>query len=232
MVQARAEAAAQREVVEQKTIRAPFAGELGIRKIDIGQYVSPGTSMVTLQQIDPIHVNFSLPEQHINRVEKGMEVDLSLSAWPQETFTGKIVALEPGADENTRNFGLQARLVNSERKLRPGMFARVKVRLPESEDVVVVPRTAISFNPYGNSVYVITPREGEQAEGKEESLMVKRRFVKTGRVRGTMIAVTQGLEPGERVASSGLLKLRNNASVKINNEGAPPEDESPEPENR
>ena len=240
LVQANAEVKAQQERINQKTIRAPFDGELGIRQVDRGQYIQPGTSVVNLQSLAPIHVDFSLPEQRMSDVEKGMKVRVELSAYPDETFEGRITALEPGVNSETRNFNIQARLPNEAKKLRPGMFADVNVRLPGSEDVVTVPRTAISFNPYGNSVYVIQEKESGKAKASDDSadsegeptLIVKRRFVETGRTRGTLIAVTDGLKAGERVVSSGLLKLRNNVEVEINNSVTPPEDKTLELENR
>lgn len=241
LVQARAEAKAQEERVRQKTIRAPFDGELGIRRVNKGQYIQPGTPVVNLQSLTPIHVDFSLPEQRMADVEKGMKIKVELSAYPDTTFTGEITALEPGVNSETRNFNLQARLPNEEQNLRPGMFADVSVELPGSDRVVTIPRTAISFNPYGNSVYVIEEKSandgkgadaGDEAEDSDPTRIVKRRFVETGRTRGTMIAVTDGLEPGERVVSSGLLKLRNNAEVEINNKVTPPEDTAPQPDNR
>lgn len=242
LVQAESEAKAQQERINQKTIRAPFDGELGIRQVNKGQYIQPGTPVVNLQSLAPIHVDFSLPEQRMSDVEKGMKVSVKLSAYPEETFEGRITALEPGVNSETRNFSLQARLPNEAKKLRPGMFADVNVQLPGAEDVVTIPRTAISFNPYGNSVYVIQEKESDEADTSgsdgnadnesEPTLIVKRRFVETGRTRGTMIAVTDGLKPGERVVSSGLLKLRNNAEVQINNSATPPEDTAPQPDNR
>lgn len=237
LAQARANAQAQREEVEKRTIRAPFAGQLGIRQVDIGEFVEPGTPLVTLQQINPIYINFSLPGEKMNLVDQGQNVRASLSAYPEQTFEGSITAVEPAVDPGTRNFNIQATFDNAGGKLRPGMFAEVTVRRPQSEEVVVVPRTAISFNPYGDSVYVIQEKQSEDggaSDGKSQDkpeLIVQRRFVETGRVRGTMIAVTEGLKPGERVATSGLLKLRNNARVTINNEVQPPRNTSPTPDN-
>ncbi len=243
LVQARAEAQAQQERLDRKTIRAPFDGELGIRRVDKGQHIQPGTPVVNLQSLKPIHVDFSLPEQRMSDVEEGMKIKVKLSAYPDTAFTGQITALEPGVNSETRNFNLQARLANEEKKLRPGMFADVSVQLPGSEPVVTIPRTAISFNPYGNSVYVIQEKSSNGGDGVDASdeadnsdsdptRIVKRRFVETGRTRGTMIAITDGLEAGERVVSSGLLKLRNNAEVEINNKVTPPEDTTPQPDNR
>jgi membrane fusion protein (multidrug efflux system) len=234
--QAKARTKAQRELLKQKTIRAPFDGVVGIRQVDIGQYITPGDPLVALQQLEPIYVNFSLPEQELSQIESGLKVRASLSAYPEKDFMGDITAVEPGVDADTRNFNIQASFDNDKRMMRPGMFARVTIQLPQSEDVVVVPRTAISFNPYGDSVYVIQEKKDEEGnvvtnDQGEPTLMVKRRFIKTGRTRGNIVAVTEGLEPGERVATSGLLKLRNDATVTVNNEVTPPEDPNPTPDN-
>lgn len=226
--QAEAQAAAQREKVAQKTLRAPFSGQLGIRQVDLGQYLSPGTPVVTLQQLDPIYVNFSLPEQELEQVKTGLKVQAQLSAWPDKAFEGEITAVEPGVDPNTRNFNLQATFDNAEQLLRPGMFARIQIQLPQTEDVVVIPRTAISYSPYGNSVFVISE---EAAEGAEPRLVAKSRFVQTGRERGDLVTILDGLKPGERVATSGLLKLRNGASVIINNKVEPSAEAQPQPDN-
>jgi membrane fusion protein, multidrug efflux system len=224
--QAIATASAQRERVSQKTIRAPFSGKLGIRQVDLGQYLNPGEAVVTLQQLDPIYVNFSLPEREQAQIQTGLNVRATLSALPDTLFEGSITAVEPGIDPTTRNFNIQATFSNSAQQLRPGMFARISIRLPESEQVVVVPRTAIQYAPYGNSVYVVVP-----AEDNPEQLIVKRRFVRTGTERGDLVAVIDGLEAGEKVATSGLLKLRNDASVIINNEVEPSAEANPRPNN-
>jgi membrane fusion protein, multidrug efflux system len=233
--QAIATANAQRERVAQKTIRAPFSGKLGIRQVDLGQYLNPGNAVVTLQQMNPIYVNFSLPERDQSLLQPGLAVRATLSAMPDDLFDGEVSAIEPGVDPTTRNFNVQATFRNDEQKLRPGMFARVSIRLEDSEQVVVVPRTAIQYAPYGNSVYVITEKEAEEAgeaeEQKEPTLIVKRRFVKTGNERGDLVAVVDGLKAGERVATSGLLKLRNDSTVIINNEIEPSSDADPRPDN-
>jgi membrane fusion protein, multidrug efflux system len=182
--------------------------------------------VVTLQQLDPIYVNFSLPEREQAQIETGLNVRATLSALPDALFEGSITAVEPGIDPATRNFNIQATFSNSAQQLRPGMFARISIRLPESEQVVVVPRTAIQYAPYGNSVYVVVP-----AEDNPEQLIVKRRFVRTGTERGDLVAVIDGLEAGEKVATSGLLKLRNDASVIINNEVEPSAEANPRPNN-
>lgn len=244
--QAEASARAQQERLGYKTIRAPFAGQLGIRQVDLGQYLNPGEAVVSLQQLQPIHVNFSLPEQNIGTVQEGLAVRVTVNGTRSEVFEGEVTAVEPGVDPVTRNFDVQATLPNEDLKLRPGMFATVEIRLDSDRELVVIPRTAVSFAPYGNSVYVLQQQpvesadedaaEGDQpAAGKEPAAeptwIVKRRFVKLGPVRGDLVAVTEGLEPGEVVASSGLLKLRNDAEVKIENDVKPADEPNPTPPN-
>lgn len=240
--QAIATASAQRERVAQKKIRAPFSGKLGIRQVDLGQYLNPGNAVVTLQQLTPIYINFSLPERDQTLLQQGLAVRATLSALPDDKFDGEISAIEPGVDAATRNFNVQASFANKEQKLRPGMFARISIQMPHSEQVVVVPRSAIQYAPYGNSVYVIVRKDAEQDDSDvaaeegaeqptEESLIVKRRFVKTGTERGDLVAVIEGLKAGERVATSGLLKLRNDATVIINNKVQPPAETDPRPDN-
>lgn len=235
-----AEVEAQRALIAQKTIRAPFDGVLGIRKVNLGQYVSPGTPIVGLQQLDPIFLDFALPEQQLPLVREGATLQAVVDALPGESFEGTITAIEPSVDPGTRNFMVQATLANPQGKLRPGAFARVGLAVGGEQDVVVIPQTAVSFNPYGNAVYVVSEQpadpdapksEGEDAQAGP-TLIVRQRFVTTGATRGDLIAVTDGLEPGERVATSGLLKLRNDAVVTINNRVQPSADAAPTPENR
>ena len=234
-----AQAEAQRALIAQKTIRAPFDGVLGIRKVNLGQYLSPGDAIVSLQMLDPIYLDFSLPEQRIGQIKPGTTIRATVDALPGQVFEGEITAVEPQVDPATRNFTAQATLANPDHVLRPGTFAHVGFDTGDAQKVVVVPQTAISFNPYGNAVYVIqeVPRaKGEtDMEGKPltgNKLVVKQRFVKTGATRGDLIAVTEGLKPGERVATSGLLKLRNDAEVLVNNKVQPSASATPAPENR
>jgi len=236
---AQAQVEAQRALVAQKTIRAPFSGVLGIRKVNLGQYVAPGTAIVSLQQLDPIYLDFSLPESLTGKVDEGAMVRATVDAFPGKVFDGRITALEPTVDPNTRNFKAQATLVNADGALRPGSFAHVAFNLGGERNVVVIPQTAVSFNPYGNAVYVITKvkrKAGEtDMQGKPltgDKLVVNQRFVTTGETRGDLIAVTEGLKPGEQVVTSGLLKLRNGAEVTINNKIQPAAQAKPEPENR
>jgi len=236
---AQAQADAQRALIAQKTIRAPFSGVLGIRKINLGQFISPGSPIVSLQQLDPIYVNFALPEQYAGKLREGAMIRATVDALPGQSFEGRITAVDPQVDVNTRNFTAQATLQNPEGSLRPGSFANVSFDQGGERDVVVIPQTAVSFNPYGNAVFVISKtkrKEGEvDMQGKPatgDKLVVIQRFVNTGATRGDLITITKGLKPGEQVATSGLLKLRNDAEVVINNKVQPSADIQPKTENR
>ena len=236
---AQAQVDAQRALIEQKTIRAPFSGVLGIRKVNLGQFVNPGDAIVSVQQLDPIYLDFSLPEQRIGQLVEGSMVRATVDAMPGAVFDGKVTAIEPLVDPNTRNFKAQATVQNPDGKLRPGSFAHVGFALGGERQVVVIPQTAVSFNPYGNAVFVISKvkrKDGEtDMQGKPltgDKLIVTQRFVKTGATRGDLVAITDGLKPGEQVVTSGLLKLRNDAEVTINNKIQPTADAQPKAENR
>ena len=236
---AQAQADAQRALIAQKTIRAPFSGVLGIRKVNLGQFVNPGDAIVSLQQLDPIYLDFALPEQQVDNVKEGTVIEARVDALPGKAFEGRITAVEPRVDPDTRTFTAQATLQNPDGALRPGTFAHVGFGLGGERDVVVIPQTAVSFNPYGNAVFVISKtkrKEGEtDMQGKPltgDKLVVRQRFVTTGATRGDLIAVTDGLKPGEQVATSGLLKLRNDAEVTINNKVQPSADARPKTQNR
>ena len=234
---AHAQAESQRALIAQKRIRAPFDGELGIRRVNLGQYVAPGDPIVSLQSLDPVFLDFTLPEQELGQVREGMTVRARVDSLDGREFAGTVTAIEPAVDPATRNFRVQATLDNPERLLRPGSFARVQFEVGQDEDVVVIPQTAVAFNPYGNVVYLVVPApEGEAATAQDEAegpnLIARQRFVTTGRTRGDMIEVTRGLEPGETVVNGGLLRLRNDAAVGVNNEVQPSADEDPQPANR
>tara|TARA_R110002094_G_scaffold1890_6_gene7896 strand:- start:1991 stop:3124 length:1134 start_codon:yes stop_codon:yes gene_type:complete len=221
--QAKARVAAQQARIEQKTLRAPYAGRLGIRRFNVGDYVQAGDTVIALQALDSLFVNFSLPEQYSQQVEAGMPVEARLEALDGRTFAGTVTAISPVVDPNTRNFALQATLPNPEELLRPGMFARLVLPIGIELERVVVPQTAIAYRPYGDSVYVIEERDGE--------LRLSQRFVTLGPVRGDMVAVEEGLDPGERVATSGLLKLDGGMPVKVDNSSTPAADLDPQPDN-
>lgn len=236
---AQAQADAQRALIAQKTIRAPFSGVLGIRKVNLGQFIAPGAPIVSLQQLNPIYLDFSLPERQMGQVQAGTMVRATVDAIPGQAFEGRITAVEPQVDASTRNFKVQATLQNENGALRPGTFAHVGFALGGERDVVVIPQTAVSFNPYGNAVFVITKTRRKQGEtdmqGKPltgDKLVVQQRFVTTGATRGDLVAVTEGLKPGEQVATSGLLKLRNGSEVIVNNQVKPQADARPEVQNR
>jgi membrane fusion protein (multidrug efflux system) len=221
--QARARVAAQQARIEQKTLRAPYAGRLGIRRYNVGDYVQAGDTVIALQALDSLFVNFSLPEQYSQQVEAGMPVEARLEALDGRTFAGTVTAISPVVDPNTRNFALQATLPNPEELLRPGMFARLVLPIGIELERVVVPQTAIAYRPYGDSVYVIEERDGE--------LRLSQRFVTLGPVRGDLVAVEEGLDPGERVATSGLLKLDGGMPVRVDNSSPPAADLDPQPDN-
>ncbi|TWU04942.1 efflux RND transporter periplasmic adaptor subunit [Stieleria varia] len=200
----------QRAIIDRKKIVAPFAGTLGIRKTNLGQYVSPGDAVVNLQQIEPIFVDFDLPERNSGVVDLGIAVRVSTSAYPDARFIGNVSAITPLIQETTRSFTVRAELPNQERKLKPGMFADVVVELPQQRDVVTIPQTAIAVNAYGSSVFVL-----QEAEQGSEQTLAKRTFVRTGERRGLDIEIIEGVEAGQRVVTSGQLKLSNESPVTI-----------------
>lgn len=208
--EAAAAVAAQRARLEKMSLRAPFAGRLGIRRVDVGQYLTPGDPVVTLQALDPIYADFSLPERYLDQLEPGQTVTLGVQAYPGETFEGTLSALESRIDQGSRQIPVRATLPNPGQRLRPGMFAEVEVWLPEIEEVLTLPRQAVIYNPYGSSVFLIR----EQDDG---SLAVQTRQVQTGEARDGRISITRGLEAGDRVVSAGQVKLRNGQAVSIDN---------------
>lgn len=242
---AKAAVQSQSALLAKKDIRAPFAGQLGIRRVTVGEYLQPGTAIVTLQSVDPIEFDFELPEQYVGVVQPGFKVAVTVDSYAGSEFAGAVLAIEPRVDVATRNFKLRARMPNPDHKLTPGQFGRVKLALPGQRDLLVVPRTAISYSSYGNAVFVVekkkpaSPAEGADAEKKpaaggpaaapETDLLVTQRFVKLGEVRGDFVAVLEGLKPGEQVATSGLLKLRNDQPIIINNSIQPELDLNPKP---
>jgi len=225
--QAVARVASQQAHIDKKAIRAPFRGRLGIREVDLGQYLSPGTAIVNLQSLAPIHADFMLPEHRLPQIETGQAVRIEVAAYPETVFEGRITAITPAVDEATRNFAVQATLSNEDRRLRPGMFAEVEVILPDRPELLTLPQTAVSYNPYGESVYVI--HEREPGSGGEPQLEVERVFVTTGATRGDQVAIVEGLAAGQRVVTSGQHKLRHGDRVRIDNSLPPANEPSPEP---
>lgn len=213
-------------LIAQKSIMAPFAGRLGIRKVELGQYVSPGLNLVTLQALDPIWVDFPMPEQNIGKLRRDQEIELSVDAFPGEVFKGEITSLDARVAQDTRTLLVRGSLPNPDRKLLPGMFADVSVLAGAPQNVVTVPRTAITYSLYGDSVYVVKPDEkknepqkdaGASDGDKQEVFVVERRFVTTGQIREERVAITSGLAPGEQVVTTGQLKLKNGSRVVIDN---------------
>ncbi len=224
--QSQANADAIRTVIAKKTLRAPFAGRLGIRLVNLGQYLDTGKPIVSLQALEPVYADFSLPQQELARLKVGMQVRVTTDAYPGRQFEGRLTAINPDLDASTRSVGLQATFENPDHLLRPGMFARVEVLLPEEQAVLVIPATSVLSAPYGDSVYVIESKPGKEGT---PGLVVRQQFVRTARARGDFLAVDSGLKPGERIVSSGIFKLRNGVSVVENNELAPKASETPRP---
>lgn len=219
----------QQAVIAKKTIKAPFAGEVGIRKVDLGSFVNTGTAVVSLQQIDPLRLRFSLPEQQLPQVAVGQTVHTRVDAFADRRFTGTITAIEPAVNAATRTVQVEARVDNRERLLRPGMFARVEVVLPGTNDYLTLPNSAITYNPYGDSVFLVEPAASD-AEGAKPT--VRRAFVKLGPARGDQVAVLSGLETGQQVVTSGQLKLRNGSRIVIDNSRTPADAAQPQVENK
>jgi len=213
----------QKALIAKKSIRAPFAGRLGIRKVDLGEYISPGTAVVTLQALNPIYADFSLPQQELSRLSKGQTVKLTVDTYPGKSFSGTITAINPKVDQATRSVQVQATLRNDDGRLRPGMFAQAAVQLPTQHNVVTVPQTAVSYNPYGDSIYIV-----QKPEGKGPAT-VKRVFVKTGATRGDQVAVVQGVKAGQEVVTAGQMKLHDGSAITINNSITPSNKPSPTP---
>ena len=223
-------------VIAQKLIVAPFSGRLGIRKVEKGQYVSAGPALTSLQALDPIRVDFPMPEQSIGKLRVGQAISLTVDAFPGQVFKGEIQSLDARVAQDTRTLLVRGILANKERKLLPGMFANVTVHAGEPINVVTVPRTAVTYSLYGDSVYVVKPapaKEGQaqgasQAQGAgaqageaqkpaEPSLIADRRFVKSGAVREDRVAITSGLQAGEEVVTTGQIKLNPGAAIRIDN---------------
>jgi len=222
-----ANADAIRAAIEKKTIRAPFAGRLGLRLVNLGQYLDVGKPIVSLQSLSPVNADFSLPQQELARVKTGMKVRVTTDAYPDKPFEGTLTAINPDLDAATRSVGLPARIENTEQLLRPGMYARMEVLLPENHRVLVIPATSVLSDPYGDTVYVIESK----ADGSKDKpqLTVRRQLVRTGRARGDFVTVELGLKPGEKVVSSGIFKLRPGLSVVENNSLTPKNEKSPTP---
>jgi membrane fusion protein (multidrug efflux system) len=224
-----AQIAEQQAIVAKKTLRAPFAGHLGIRNVNVGQYVSPGTVVATLQALDPIFLDFSLPQQVLEKIKVGQTLNLKVDTYPDMTFAGKITTIDPKIDPATRNVAVRATLLNPERKLLPGMFATVVIATGTAERRITLPQTAITFNPYGNMVYLL---EKETDTAGNTKLIARQTVVTTGDTRGDQIVILSGLKEGDEVVSSGQTKLQSGAAVLIDNTIQPTNDPNPRPVER
>ncbi|HWW01608.1 MAG TPA: efflux RND transporter periplasmic adaptor subunit [Candidatus Acidoferrum sp.] len=225
--QNRANADAIKTTIEKKTLRAPFAGRLGIRQVNLGQYLDAGKPIVSLQSLTPVYADFSLPQQELARLQTGMRVRLLTDAYPQRAFEGTLTTINPDVDSNTRSVGLQATFENKDQSLRPGMFARAEVLLPEEKSVLVIPITAVLSAPYGDSVYVIESKPAKV--GEAPGLIVRQQLVRVGPARGDFVTVESGLKASERVVSAGVFKLRSGMPVVENNKVTPNSSDAPHP---
>ncbi len=216
-------------IIERKTIRAPFSGRTGIRTINLGQYLSQGAPIVTLQSYDQVFVNFTLPQQAIARIDTGMQVTLQSDVYPDQRFDGSLTAISPQIDPTTRTVKLQGTLDNPDELLRPGLFVKVTVTLPKKNDVLVVPATAIVYAPYGNSIFKVVT-ETDEATGATTTV-AKQSFIRVGKSKGDFVSIIEGIEAGDEVVSAGAFKLRNGIPVTIHNEMAPTPQLAPTPKN-
>jgi membrane fusion protein (multidrug efflux system) len=216
-----------RATIERKTIRAPFSGILGIRKVNLGQYLSAGSAVVPLQSLNPIYVDFGVPQQTAGQVRVGRNLRVTSDDLGGQEFTGRVTALDSVVDQATRNVQIQATLANAQGKLRPGMFVQVDVGLGASRSVITLPASAISYAPYGDSVFVITDMKDPKGRVYRG---VRQQFVKVEGSRGDQVAIISGVKPGDEVVSSGVFKLRNGAAVQVNNKVQPGNNPAPKPE--
>jgi membrane fusion protein, multidrug efflux system len=216
-----------RSFIGKKQVRAPFDGQLGIRQVNVGQSIDARTPIVQLTALDPVYVDFALPQQNVSQLTPGLEVQVHTDAVPGHEFKGKVTAINSMVDAVTRNVSVQGTLENPDHTLRPGMFAKVDVVLPKKGKTLVVPGSAISYAPYGDSVFVIEKKKDEKT-GKE-SRAIRQQFVRVGEARGDFVAITRGLRVGETIVSTGVFKLRNGMPVTINNDLAPKPQLDPKP---
>jgi membrane fusion protein (multidrug efflux system) len=217
-----------RAAIDRKTIRAPFSGILGIRQINLGQYLKAGDALVSLQSLDPIYVNFGVPQQDAGQVKVGHTVRVTTDDVSGAAFAGRVTAIDSVVDQGTRNVQVQATLANPDGRLRPGMFVQAELTLGASRSNVTVPTSAISYAPYGDSVFVVADLKNDKGQTYRG---VRQQFVKLGAARGDQVAIVSGLKPKDEVVTSGVFKLRNGAAVVVNNTVKPSNNRAPKPEN-
>ncbi|RKT22135.1 membrane fusion protein (multidrug efflux system) [Paraburkholderia sp. RAU2J] len=224
---ARAQVAAQQALMNEKVVRAPFSGRLGVRQVDVGQYLAAGTTVVTLQALDPMLLDFYLPQQVRGQISVGQTVSVSVDAYPGKTFTGTVTSMNSKVDTSSRMLQIRASFANPDGALLPGMFATASVASGAEQSLVTIPQTAVTYNPYGSLVYVV--HEGKDAQGRPQP-SVRQQFVTTGGTRGDQISILKGLKAGDVVVTAGQLKLHNDALVQIDNSVKLPNDAAPVPQ--
>jgi membrane fusion protein (multidrug efflux system) len=223
-----AQVQAQQALMAEKQIKAPFAGTLGIRQVDVGQYLAAGTEIVTLQQLNPLFVDFYVPQQALAQINVGQKISVQIDAFPGQEFPATISAVNSAIDAATRTVQIRATLGNDKLILRPGMFATVNIPVGQAQSLITLPQAAITYNPYGDTVYTVAPGTG--ADGKQE-LIAKQQFVQIGDTRGDQVAVLKGISAGDEVVTAGQLKLRNGSSVIVNNDVQVSNNPNPNPPN-
>ena len=223
---AKAQVAQQQAIIDKKFLRAPFAGHLGIRAVDLGQYLAAGTVIVTLQALDPIFVDFFVPQQAVDQVRLGQSVVVKVDAFKDQTFAGEISAINPKVDAGSRNVQIRATLKNPDHKLLPGMYATVDIATGSPQSYITLPQTAITYNPYGDTVYVVDSKAAD-ANGKPPQLIARQTFVTTGPTRGDQVAVLKGIDEGDLIVTAGQIKLHNGSTILIDNSITPTADAAP-----
>ena len=224
-----AQVESQTALVAKKNLKAPFSGRVGIVSINPGQYVNPGDKLLTLQTLDPIFVDFNLPQNNAEQIQVGQKVVVTTDAFKDASFTGKITAVSPKVDTNTRNIQVEAQVANPDKKIFPGMFANVNIQVGEQVKLLTLPQTAVTYNPYGSTVFVAKPTGKKDKQGKP-ALEAQQVFVTTGATRGDQVAILKGVEEGATVVTSGQLKLKNGTPLIINNKVQPANSADPKPQ--
>ena len=227
LLQMQANADTIRATIEKKTIRAPFAGQLGIRLVNLGEQLDVGKGIVSLQALSPVYVDFSLPQQELSQLQTGLVVQVTSDAYPGQKFEGELLAINPDLNAVTRSIQLRAKLANPEMRLRPGMFVRAEVELPGNQEVLAIPSTAVLSAPYGDAVYLVQM----QATNGVTNLVAQQKFIRTGRAHGDFVSVESGLQAGDRVVSAGLFKLHNGSAIQEGSTNTPPVSLTPNPPN-
>jgi membrane fusion protein (multidrug efflux system) len=219
----------QTALVAKKNLKAPFSGRVGIVMINPGQFVNPGDKLLTLQTLDPIFVDFNLPQSNAEQIQVGQEIVVTTDAFKDVSFTGKISAVSPKVDTNTRNIQIEAKLANPDKKILPGMFANVNIKLGEQVKMLTLPQTAVTYNPYGSTVFIAKPTGKKDKQGKP-ALEAQQVFVTTGPTRGDQVAILKGVDEGATVVTSGQLKLKNGTPLIVNNKVLPANSPNPKPQ--